>query len=167
MALLPILHFPDPLLRLKAHPIDNFDHALQTLIDDMFETMYEGNGCGLAANQVNIQRRIIVMDLSDDKTEPMCFINPEIKFREGSEESKEGCLSVPGFYESVQRAERIQLHALDRHGKSFQIETDGLLAVCAQHEIDHLNGKLFVDYLSPLKRQFIQKKLEKQRRQNL
>ncbi len=167
MSLRPILHYPDQRLRLKAAPVTNFDQNLQTLIDDMFETMYEGNGIGLAANQINVQQRIIVVDISDDSTQPQCFINPEIKYREGSEISQEGCLSVPNIYESVKRAERIQLHAYDRHGKPIQLETDGLLAVCLQHETDHLDGKLFVDYLSALKRKFIQKKIDKLRRETI
>lgn len=167
MTLHSILHFPDPKLRLISTAVTEFDHKLQLMVDDMFETMYEGYGIGLAAPQVNVQQRIIVVDISDDKSEPHCFINPEIKYREGTEVSKEGCLSVPGIYEAVKRAERIQLQAYDRHGKPIFLETEGLLAVCIQHEIDHLEGKLFVDYLSALKRQFILKKLEKMRRQNL
>ena len=167
MSLRPLLHFPDPLLRLKAEPVVNFDHNLQVLIDDMFETMYEGNGVGLAANQINMQQRIIVLDVSDDYTKPQCFINPVIKYREGTEVSKEGCLSVPNIYEVVKRAEKIQIEACDRHGKTIQLETDGLLAICLQHETDHLDGKLFIDYLSPLKRQFIQKKMAKLRRETI
>lgn len=167
MSLLPLLHFPDPRLRLKAKPVTDFDQNLQTLIDDMFETMYEGNGIGLAANQINVQQRIIVLDISDDSSQPQCFINPEIKYKEGTEESTEGCLSVPNIYETVKRAERIQIEAYDRHGKLIQLETDGLLAICLQHETDHLDGKLFVDYLSPLKRKFIQKKIEKLRRETI
>ncbi len=167
MPLRPILHHPDPRLRLKAQEVTQFDQNLQTLIDDMFETMYEGNGIGLAASQINVQQRIIVLDVSDDGTQPQCFINPEIKFQEGNEISKEGCLSVPNIYESVKRSAKIQIEACDRHGKPFKLETDGLLAICLQHETEHLDGKLFIDHLSALKRQFIQKKLEKLRRETL
>ncbi len=167
MSLRPLLHFPDPRLRLIAKPVTDFDQNLQTLIDDMFETMYEGNGIGLAANQINVQQRIIVLDISDDSSQPQCFINPEIKYKDGIEESTEGCLSVPNIYETVERAKRIQIEAYDRQGKLKQLETDGLLAICLQHEIDHLDGKLFVDYLSPLKRKFIQKKIEKLRRETI
>ncbi len=167
MALRPILHFPDPRLRLKAEPVVNFDQNLQTLIDDMLETMYEDNGCGLAAIQINVQQRVIVMDISDDYKQPQCFINPVITAREGSQISKEGCLSVPNIYESVKRAEKIQVSAFDRHGKPLQFEAEGLFAICLQHETDHLDGKLHIDYLSPLKRQFIQKKIEKLRRETI
>lgn len=167
MTLRSILHFPDPKLRLKATEVTEFDQSLQTLVDDMFETMYTDDGIGLAANQINVQQRIIVTDVSDDRTQPYCLINPIIKYRQGTEISKEGCLSVPGIYEEVKRAERVQIEAYDRYGKPITVETDGLLAICIQHEIDHLEGKLFVDYLSALKRSFILKKLEKMRRQNL
>lgn len=167
MSLRPILHHPDPRLRLKAQEVTQFDQNLQTLIDDMFETMYEGNGVGLAANQINVQQRIIVLDVSDDSTQPQCFINPEIKYKEGTEISKEGCLSVPNIYESVKRSARIQIEAYDRQGKPFKLEADGLLAICLQHETEHLDGKLFIDHLSALKRQFIQKKLEKLRRETI
>lgn len=164
MAIRPILHFPDPDLRKKALPVSTFDHELQILIDDMFETMYSGQGIGLAATQINIQQRVIVIDLSEDKTDIFCLINPEILEKHAVEEMEEGCLSVPGIYESVQRAEHVTVKALDRGGKPFELTTGGLLAVCIQHEIDHLDGKLFVDYLSPLKRERIKKKLEKHRR---
>lgn len=164
MAIRPILHFPDPRLRQKALPVTAFDHELQILIDDMFETMYGEQGIGLAATQINVQQRVIVIDLSDDKTEPLCLINPDLLEKHDVEEMEEGCLSVPGIYESVQRAEHVTVKAFDRHGQPFEIETGGLLAVCIQHEIDHLDGKLFVDYLSPLKRERIKKKLEKHRR---
>jgi len=167
MAIRPILHFPDPRLRNKALPVAEITDETQRLIEDMFETMYYDRGIGLAATQINVAQRIFVSDLSEDKSAPRCFINPEIIAKEGTEEMQEGCLSVPGFYESVQRAERITVKALDQQGKPFQLEADGLLAVCIQHEIDHLDGKLFVDYLSPLKRERIQKKLEKLRRQTL
>lgn len=162
MALREILHFPDPRLRLRARPVDTVDDAIRALIDDMFETMYAAPGIGLAATQINVQKRILVADVSDDQSAPHCLINPEILSCEGEEEMDEGCLSVPGFYERVQRAERVRVRAIDRDGEAFEMELDGLLAVCIQHEIDHLDGKLFVDYLSTLKRNRIRKKLEKQ-----
>jgi len=165
MAILDILQFPDPRLRERARPVDTVDEGIRTLVDDMLETMYAAPGIGLAATQVNVHRRVLVIDISEDKSEPRVFINPEILEREGVEEMDEGCLSVPGIYERVQRAERIRVRALDRDGQPFELEADGLLAVCIQHEIDHLDGKLFVDYLSQLKRQRIRKKLEKQQRQ--
>ena len=164
MAQLQILHFPDPRLRKKAVPVDTVDDNLRALIDDMFETMYAAPGIGLAATQVNVQKRLIVIDISDDQTQPHIFINPNILAREGEEQMEEGCLSVPGIIEIVQRAQRIRVSALDRYGEPFELTTDGLLAVCIQHEIDHLEGKLFVDYLSTLKRNRIRKKLEKQAR---
>jgi peptide deformylase len=164
MAILDILHFPDPRLRERAREVDEVDDQLRALIDDMLATMYQAPGIGLAATQVDVHKRVIVIDLSKDQDQPQVFINPRILSSEGVEEMDEGCLSVPGFYERVQRAERIRVGALDRHGEPFELETDGLLAVCIQHEIDHLDGKLFVDYLSQLKRQRIRKKLEKQRR---
>ena len=164
MAILDILHFPDPRLRKPAVEVETVDKTLGKLLDDMFETMYAAPGIGLAATQVNVQKRILVIDISKDQNEPLVFINPEILEKEGVEEMDEGCLSVPGIYEKVKRAERIKVRALDRKGKPFEMETGDLLAVCIQHEIDHLDGKLFVDYLSPLKRQRIRKKLEKQRR---
>lgn len=165
MAILEILHFPDPRLRKHAEPVAEVDDRIRRIVDDMFETMYAAPGIGLAATQVNIQKQIIVIDISKDKSEPLALINPEIISLDGVEEMEEGCLSVPGYYETVQRAERIRVRALDRDGQSFELETDDLLAVCIQHEMDHLAGKLFVDYLSPLKRQRIQKKLEKAARQ--
>lgn len=165
MALLPILHFPDPRLRKIARPVEVVDDSTRTLIDNMLETMYAAPGIGLAATQVNVQQRIIVIDVSEDKSQPLALINPALLDTEGQEESEEGCLSVPGFYEAVQRAERIKVSALNPDGDPFELETDGLLAVCIQHEIDHLDGKLFVDYISPLKRNRIRKKLEKQVRQ--
>lgn len=165
MSTLPILEFPDPRLRTVAKPIKKVDDALRKTIDDMFETMYEAPGIGLAATQVNIHLRLIVIDVSEDKNEPLVFINPEVKVLDGEpEEMQEGCLSVPGFYENVTRVEHVLIKALDRHGKPFELEATGLLAVCIQHELDHLNGKLFVDYLSPLKRNRIRKKLEKQQK---
>jgi peptide deformylase len=162
MALREILHFPDPRLRLRARPVERVDDSVRRLVDDMFETMYAAPGIGLAATQINVQQRILVADVSDDQTAPHCLINPEILGRDGEEEMDEGCLSVPGFYETVRRAERIRVRALNRDGEAFEMEIDGLLAVCIQHEIDHLDGKLFVDYLSTLKRNRIRKKLEKQ-----
>jgi len=164
MALLEILHFPDNRLRKTARPVAQVDARVRQTVDDMLETMYEAPGIGLAATQVDIQEQIIVIDISDQKDQPLCLINPRIVSRSGSEEMEEGCLSVPGVYDTVQRAERITVQALDREGKTFELTTDGLLAVCIQHEIDHLRGKLFVDYLSPLKRQRIRKKLEKRKR---
>lgn len=167
MANLTILHFPDERLRTVAKPVEQVDDNLRALIDDMFETMYDAPGIGLAATQVNVHQRLIVIDVSEEKNEPLVLINPEILEKKGVEEMDEGCLSVPGIYEKVQRADRIKVRALDRHGEPFELETDGLLAVCIQHEIDHLDGKLFVDYLSSLKRQRIRKKLEKQLRQTM
>jgi peptide deformylase len=167
MANLTILHFPDERLRTIAQPVETVDDALRALIDDMFETMYDAPGIGLAATQVDVHKRLVVIDVSEEKNEPLVLINPEILEKGGEEEMDEGCLSVPGIYEKVQRADRIRVRALDRNGEPFELETDGLLAVCIQHEIDHLDGKLFVDYLSSLKRQRIRKKLEKQLRQTM
>jgi peptide deformylase len=164
MALLDILHFPDPRLRNKAQPVVEFDDSLRRLVDDMFETMYDAPGIGLAATQVNVPKRVIVIDLSEAKDSPLCLVNPELASATGEEEMEEGCLSVPGFYEPVQRAAQIRVRAFDATGKPFEMETAGLLAVCIQHEIDHLQGKLFVDYLSPMKRNRIQKKLEKEKK---
>ncbi|MEE8343309.1 MAG: peptide deformylase, partial [Gammaproteobacteria bacterium] len=164
MSLLTVLEFPDPRLRNQAKPVVQIDESIRQLVDDMFETMYAAPGIGLAATQVNVAKRVLVVDISEDKDQPMCFINPEIVEQRGEEEMEEGCLSVPGVYELVSRAEYIKVRALDRNGKSFELETNGLLAVCIQHEIDHLNGKLFVDYLSGIKRQRIRKRLEKQHR---
>jgi peptide deformylase len=164
MAILEILHFPDPRLRQRAREVERVDDQLRALIDAMFATMYQAPGIGLAATQVNVHKRVVVIDISKDQDRPQVFINPEILAKEGVEEMDEGCLSVPGVYERVQRAERITVRALNRDGEPFELETDGLLAVCIQHEIDHLDGKLFVDYLSQLKRQRIRKKLEKQKR---
>ena len=161
MSILSILEFPDPRLRTVAKVVTDVDAKISGLVDDMFETMYQEHGVGLAATQVDIHKRIIVIDTSDDKNHPMCLINPELTWQSGEEESDEGCLSVPGIFEPVKRAEKIKLTALDQQGKSFELETDGLLAVCIQHEMDHLLGKLFVDYLSPLKRQRIKKKMLK------
>ncbi len=167
MSNLTILHFPDERLRTVAKPVERVDDALRALIDDMFDTMYDAPGIGLAATQVNVHQRLIVIDVSEENNQPLVLINPEILEKSGEEEMDEGCLSVPGIYEKVQRADRVKVRALDRNGESFELDTDGLLAVCIQHEIDHLDGKLFVDYLSSLKRQRIKKKLEKQLRQTM
>ncbi len=167
MAVLEILEFPDPRLRTKAKPVAQVTEATRGLIADMFETMYDAPGIGLAATQVNVHERILVIDISENRDQPQVFINPEITVLDPElGEYDEGCLSVPGFYETVCRPNRVKVTALDRDGQSFTRELDGLLAICLQHEIDHLEGKLFVDYLSPLKRQRIRKKLEKQQRQN-
>jgi peptide deformylase len=165
MSILNVLEFPDPRLRTRAKPVVSVDDEVRRIVADMFETMYQAPGIGLAATQVNIHRRIIVIDVSEDKDEPLTLINPEILSREGVEEMEEGCLSVPEVYETVQRADRIRFRALDAQGEAFEQDAQGLLAVCVQHEMDHLEGKLFVDYLSSLRRQRIRKKLEKQRRQ--
>ena len=164
MARLPIIEFPDPRLRTVARPVKEVDTRIRQLIDDMFETMYEAPGIGLAATQVDVHERLLVLDVSEDKSYPMVFINPEILSSEGSQVYQEGCLSVPGIYADVKRAENIVVRALDRDGQSFELSADGLLAVCIQHEMDHLAGKVFVDYLSPLKRELVRKKLAKQRR---
>ncbi|WP_062060149.1 peptide deformylase [Cellvibrio sp. OA-2007] len=162
MALLPILEFPDPRLRTVAKPVTEVDDKIRQLINDMFETMYDCPGIGLAASQVNVHKRVVVIDVSEDKSQPLVFINPEIEVLDNSvSEYDEGCLSVPGFYETVVRPEHIRVKALDRDGKPFEIEPQGLLAVCIQHELDHLNGKLFVDHISPFKRTRIRAKLEK------
>jgi|TARA_B100000745_G_scaffold77776_1_gene47279 peptide deformylase len=164
MAKLAILEYPNQRLRLEAKAIDKFDVALQRQIDDMFETMYAAPGIGLAATQVDIQKRLFVLDISERKDQPMVFINPEIVEASGHEEMEEGCLSFPGVYAKVQRAEKVTVSALDRDGKPFTLEADELLAVCIQHELDHLDGKLFVDLLSPLKRKMLDKKLKKLQR---
>ena len=162
MALLPILEFPDPRLRTVAKPVEIFDDALRTKISDMFETMYDAPGIGLAATQVDFHRRVIVIDVTEDRTQPLVFINPELDvLDEELNQYDEGCLSVPGFYETVVRPGHVRVKAFDGDGKAFVLEPEGLLAVCIQHEIDHLNGKLFVDHISPLKRNRIRTKLEK------
>lgn len=165
MAKLDILTFPDPRLRKQAKPVEAVDDAVCAFIDDMLETMYAAPGIGLAAVQVNRPWRIVVIDTSEAKDSPLCLINPRILVKDGEYQMDEGCLSVPGFYEPVTRAEHIRYAALDRDGEPFEAEAEGLLAVCIQHEIDHLDGKLFVDYISSLKRQRIRKRLEKERRQ--
>ena len=164
MAKLKILEFPDPRLRKKAAPVTAVDDALGHLIDDMFETMYDAPGIGLAATQVDVHRRLLVADVSAEKNDPYVLINPEIVAKDGLEVSEEGCLSVPGYYEEVERAEHVRVKYLDRNGDAIEADFDGLLAVCMQHEIDHLDGRLFVDYLSEAKRQRIRKRLEKDRR---
>lgn len=161
MAIRDILHYPDPRLRTKAAPVGQVDDDIRRLIDDMFETMYDAPGIGLAATQIDVHQRVIVIDVSEDHSEPLCLINPEILAKDGVEQMQEGCLSVPGYFDLVERAEHIKIRSLDRNGESFEMEADGLLAVCIQHEIDHLDGKLFVDYLSELKRKRVRKKLEK------
>ena len=167
MSLLNILHFPDERLRTKAEPVEQVNDEIKQLVSDMFETMYAAPGIGLAATQVDFHRRVIVIDVSEDKNSPLCLINPEIISRDGQQQYEEGCLSVPGFYEPVTRADKIRLKALDREGKQFEMDADGLLAVCIQHEMDHLDGKLFVDYLSEMKRSRIRKKLVKQQKQQV
>jgi len=165
VSILTILEFPDKRLRTVAEEVSQVDDSIKTLVDDMLETMYAAKGIGLAATQINVHKRIIVMDISEDKNEPICLINPEIIDKIGTEESEEGCLSVPGFFEKVTRSEQIKIRALNRDGESFEMEADDLLAVCIQHEMDHLEGKLFVDYLSTFKRNRIKSKLEKIHRQ--
>ena len=164
MAILKILEFPDPRLRKQAVPVESVDDALRSLIDDMFETMYQAPGIGLAATQVDVHRRLLVADVSAEKDDPHVLINPEILEKDGVAVSEEGCLSVPGYYEEVERAEHIRVRYTDRDGNTVEKDMEGLLAVCVQHEIDHLDGKLFVDYLSEAKRQRIRKRLEKDRR---
>ena len=165
MAIRDILHFPDPRLRNRAEAVTRVDDAIRHLLDDMLETMYAAPGIGLAAIQVNVPMRVVTIDISDHRDQPLCLVNPEILELAGNVETEEGCLSVPGVYEFVERAEWIRARALGRDGEVFEFEAEGLLAVCVQHEIDHLDGKLFVDYLSQLKRQRIRKKAQKQQRQ--
>ena len=166
MAKLTILEFPDPRLRTRAVAVESVDEQLVELIDDMFETMYDAPGIGLAATQVDVHKRLLVADVSPDKSDPQVLINPEILEKDGVTVSEEGCLSVPGYYEEVERAEHIRVRFLDREGTEVVMEAEGLLAVCIQHEIDHLDGKLFVDYLSEAKRQRIRKRLVKERRRS-
>ena len=165
MAKLKVLEFPDPRLRKKAAPVETVDEALNTLIDDMFETMYAAPGIGLAATQVDVHKRLLVADVSSEQNDPRVFINPVIVEKDGVTVTEEGCLSVPGYYEAVKRAEHIRVRFLNRAGDEVEVELEGLLAVCVQHEIDHLDGKLFIDYLSEAKRQRIRKRLIKDRRQ--
>ncbi|MFV0665381.1 peptide deformylase [Denitromonas sp.] len=164
MALLPILHFPDPRLHTKAVPVAKVDDRIRTLIRDMAETMYEAPGIGLAATQVNVHERVVVIDVSEDQSNLQAFINPEILERSGEQVGEEGCLSVPGVYDKVVRAERVKVRALNEQGEPFELEADGLLAVCIQHELDHLDGKVFVEYLSLLKQGRIKSKLAKRAR---
>ena len=165
MAIMDILSFPDPRLRTRAAPVASVDDALRTLIDDLLETMYDAGGIGLAATQVNVHRRLLVMDTSPERDQPKVYINPAFEVLDAAlGEYDEGCLSVPGFYETVHRPRRITVRALDRDGEAFTEELEDLAAICLQHEVDHLDGKLFVDYISPLKRQRIRRKLEKAQR---
>ncbi len=164
MAIRKILHYPDPRLRRKALPVDTVDDEIRTLIDDLAETMYQAPGIGLAAPQIDVSKRVLILDISEARNELWVFVNPELLTQEGEQTMEEGCLSVPGVYDEVTRAEKVTVRALDRDGKPFELEADGLLAACVQHEIDHLDGKLFVDYLSRLKQRRTRKKLEKQQR---
>ena len=166
MAILNILEFPDPRLRTVATPVAEVDDELRILAENMLETMYAAPGIGLAATQVNVHQRLLVLDVSEERNEPRVFFNPEIVIESGHQVYEEGCLSVPGIYAEVKRAEQIRVQALGLDGQAFELDAEGLLAVCIQHEMDHLEGKLFVDYLSPLKRRRVRKKLEKQQRQN-
>jgi len=165
MALLNIIRFPDARLRTVAKPVSDVSEDIRNLLDDMLETMYAAPGIGLAATQVNIHKQIVVIDISEEKNQPYFFINPVITKKDGEETSEEGCLSVPEYYAEVKRADTVTVEALDRKGKKFTLEAEGLLAVCIQHELDHLKGKLFIDYLSPLKQKRLRKKLEKQAKQ--
>ncbi|AXE30206.1 peptide deformylase [Chromobacterium phragmitis] len=167
MALLNILHYPDERLHTVAKPVEVFDAALQQQIDDMFETMYEAKGIGLAATQVDFHYRLVVMDISEERDERRVFINPEIMEKDGETVYEEGCLSVPGIYDKVTRAEHVKVKAQDRNGKPFELEADGLLAICIQHELDHLNGVVFVERLSQMKQQRIKTKLKKREKQNM
>ncbi|MEE9596474.1 MAG: peptide deformylase [Acidiferrobacterales bacterium] len=164
MAIRKILHYPDPRLRRKALPVDTVDDEIRTLIDDMAETMYQAPGMGVAAPQIDVSKRVLVIDISEARNDLRVFVNPELLTQEGEQTMEEGCLSVPGVYEEVTRAEKVTVRALGGDGKPFELEADGLLATCVQHEIDHLDGKLFVDYLSRLKQQRVRKKLAKQQR---
>ena len=164
MAILDILVYPDSRLRTVASTVNEVDVETQALIDNMFETMYAAPGIGLAATQVNVHKRLVVIDISEECDKPYVFINPELLELKGEEEMQEGCLSVPGYYETVKRAEKVRVRALNRNGESFELTAEGLLAVCIQHEIDHLDGKVFVDYISTLKRDRIRKKLVKEQR---
>ncbi|RUO56726.1 peptide deformylase [Pseudidiomarina homiensis] len=164
MTKLTILKYPDERLRTVAEPVTSVDDSLRDTIDAMFETMYDSNGVGLAATQVNVHKRLFLADCSEDQSEPLVFINPEITEKDGLFANEEGCLSFPGVYAKVERASKVTVKALDRNGEAFSLTAEGLLAICIQHELDHLNGKLFVDYLSPLKRDRIRKKLEKEAR---
>ena len=162
MSVLHVLHFPDERLRTVAKPVDKIDAEIQQLVADMLDTMYDENGIGLAATQVDVHKRVVVIDISEDRNEPLVFINPEITARSGETSYEEGCLSVPQNYAKVERAANVTVKAQDKNGDWFELHADGLLAICLQHELDHLLGKLFIDYLSPLKRDRIRKKLEKE-----
>ena len=164
MARLNILEYPDPRLKTVADEVKSFDSELKKLVEDMIETMYSANGIGLAATQVNVHKRLLVLDISEDQDQPRVYINPEILSCSGEQNHEEGCLSVPGIYASVKRSENVTVKAQDTNGKTFEEQLEGLHAVCVQHEMDHLIGRLFVDYLSPLKRNMVRKKLEKQRK---
>ena len=166
MNILPILEYPDKRLRTLAVPVETVNAALRQLIDDMFHTMYEAPGIGLAATQVNVHKQLLILDISEDRSQPMVFINPRIVAKDGSQIYQEGCLSLPGIYADVKRYNQIEVQALDRDGREFSLQAEGLLAVCIQHEMDHLAGKVFVDHLSPLKRALAEKKLAKQRKLN-
>ncbi len=166
MAILDILYYPDKRLRTVAKPVEKVDDSIKKLVEDMFETMYLAPGIGLAATQVNVHRQVIVIDISEDKSQPLCLINPEIITEEGTESCDEGCLSVPDIYETVERSENVTIKALNEDGFEYTLEAGELLAVCIQHEMDHLKGKLFVDYLSPLKQQRVKKRLLKTQREN-
>lgn len=164
MTKLTVLRYPDPKLRTVAQPIEQVDDAVRQFIDDMFETMYDAEGVGLAATQVDYHKQLFIADCGGEEKDPLVFINPKILEKDGLFENEEGCLSFPGVYAAVERAEKVTVQALDRDGQAFELEAEGLLAICIQHELDHLNGVLFVDYLSPLKRDRIRKKLEKEAR---
>jgi len=164
MARLPILEYPDPRLRIRAEPVTKVDAEIRRVAADMLETMYAAPGIGLAATQVDFHKRLIVLDVSDERNRPYCLINPEIVAREGAINSEEGCLSVPGTFDYIDRARKIRVRALDTEGKPFELEAEDALAVCIQHEMDHLDGKLFVDYLSEMKRQRLKKKMLKKSR---
>ena len=166
MAILDILHYPDKRLRTVAKPVEKVDASIKKLVDDMFETMYVAPGIGLAATQVDVHQQVIVIDITEEKNQPLCLINPQIIAEEGTESCDEGCLSVPEIYETVERSEKVTVKALDQNGDEYTLQADDLLAVCIQHEMDHLNGKLFVDYLSPLKQQRIKKRLLKHQRED-
>lgn len=167
MAVLKVLSFPDQRLRTKAKPVESVDDSVRVIMDDMLETMYEAPGIGLAATQVDVHQQIVVIDISEEKDSPLYLVNPKITAKSGKEISEEGCLSVPEYYAEVERAEAVTVSALGHDGKPFELEAEGLLAVCIQHELDHLQGKLFVDYLSPLKQQRVRKKLEKMAKQGV
>ena len=164
MPVLKVLTFPDERLRTVAKPVEKVDNTIKTLVEDMFETMQDEKGIGLAATQVDVHKRVVVMDISEEQNDPYVFINPEIIAKSGTTVSEEGCLSVPNNYAKIDRAEKVTVKALNKEGESFEVEAEGLFAICIQHEMDHLQGKLFVDYLSPLKRDRIRKKLEKEAR---